>query len=139
MFHSATENIEFTLYFYFSPEHWRCCVRTGEPRKQCPAKVFEIMTDAASTFVRNDKQHIHDKKANQKMKAIIEKECCNNAVDRVFQPVGQIIDEVHLDHLNPERIYPGLGKVMLIIYNLSMFTYFTVDASFYYDLKTVII
>ena len=41
----------------------------------------------------------------------MEKECCGKAVDCVFTPAGQIINNVKLTYLKPDRIYPGLNKV----------------------------
>ena len=84
--------------------------------KQCPAKVIETLSDdGTSTFERNGLIHTHEKLADLRLKAVVSKECCEKAAERVFQPVGQIIDEVKLKYLGPDRMYAGLGKVKLYI------------------------
>lgn len=86
---------------------WRCAVRR-KGRKPCPAKVKQCLS--SGTFERNGSDHNHDKQVHGKTKALMMKECYTAAVENVFTPAGQIIDNIKRKYLHPTPL-PNCIKV----------------------------
>ena len=99
---AARKQLRFlTANFSYVTDTWRCSCRP-KGRKPCPAKVVECLISGA--FERNGQQHNHNKLVHGKTKAVMLKECYENAIEHVFTPAGKIIDDIKRKYLHPKPL-----------------------------------